>query len=47
VNTYQRPFHIPARLFGIVRWTHELQIKDLEGLKLFSERRFSEREVAA
>ncbi|MEO0986245.1 MAG: hypothetical protein AAFY20_11920 [Cyanobacteria bacterium J06639_14] len=36
-NTYHRPFHLPAKLFGIVRWTRNLQIKDLEGLKAYSE----------
>ncbi|MEM6432307.1 MAG: SRPBCC domain-containing protein [Cyanobacteria bacterium P01_D01_bin.115] len=37
VNTYQRPFQVPAKLLGIVKWTRELQIKDLEGLKTYSE----------
>jgi uncharacterized protein YndB with AHSA1/START domain len=37
VNTYQRPFQVPAKLFGIVKWTRALQIKDLEGLKKYSE----------
>jgi len=37
VNTYQKPFQVPAKLFGIVKWTRALQIKDLEGLKTYSE----------
>ena len=37
VNTYQKPFQVPAKLLGIVKWTHALQIKDLEGLKVYSE----------
>ncbi|MEM9977643.1 MAG: SRPBCC domain-containing protein [Cyanobacteria bacterium P01_D01_bin.2] len=36
-NTYQRPFHVPARLFGVVKFVRELQIRDLEGLKMYSE----------
>lgn len=36
-NTYHRPFHVPAKLFGVVKWVRELQIKDLEGLKNYSE----------
>ena len=36
-NTYQRPFQVPAKLLGIVKWTRNLQIKDLEGLKAYSE----------
>lgn len=36
-NTYQRPFHVPAKLFGVVKWVRDLQIKDLEGLKAYSE----------
>ena len=37
VNTYQKPFQVPAKLLGIVKWTRALQIKDLEGLKTYSE----------
>ena len=37
VNTYQKPFQVPAKLLGIVKWTRDLQIKDLEGLKNYSE----------
>lgn len=37
VNTYQKPFQVPAKLLGIVKWTRALQIKDLEGLKIYSE----------
>lgn len=37
VNTYQKPFQVPAKLLGIVKWTHNLQLKDLEGLKNYSE----------
>jgi uncharacterized protein YndB with AHSA1/START domain len=37
VNTYHRPFQVPAKLFGIVKWTRALQIKDIEGLKKYSE----------
>lgn len=37
VNTYQKPFQVPAKLLGIVRWTRALQVKDLEGLKSYSE----------
>ncbi|MEL6604065.1 MAG: SRPBCC domain-containing protein [Cyanobacteria bacterium J06614_10] len=36
-NTYHRPFQVPAKLFGIIDWTRKLQIKDLEGLKRYSE----------
>ncbi|MEM7771257.1 MAG: SRPBCC domain-containing protein [Cyanobacteria bacterium P01_A01_bin.37] len=36
-NTYHRPFHVPAKLFGVVKWVRDLQIKDLEGLKMYSE----------
>lgn len=36
-NTYQKPFQVPAKLLGIVKWTRALQIKDLEGLKAYSE----------
>jgi uncharacterized protein YndB with AHSA1/START domain len=36
-NTYQKPFQVPAKLLGIVKWTRALQIKDLEGLKTYSE----------
>jgi hypothetical protein len=37
VNTYDKPFQVPAKLLGIVKWTRTLQIKDLEGLKKYSE----------
>ncbi|PSN15235.1 hypothetical protein C7293_08070 [filamentous cyanobacterium CCT1] len=37
VNTYQKPFQVPAKLLGIVKWTRALQVKDLEGLKTYSE----------
>lgn len=36
-NTYQKPFQVPAKLLGIVKWTRALQIKDIEGLKTYSE----------
>lgn len=36
-NTYQKPFQVPAKLLGIVQWTRALQIRDLEGLKTYSE----------
>ncbi|MEL6262373.1 MAG: SRPBCC family protein [Cyanobacteria bacterium J06626_6] len=36
-NTYQRPFQVPAKLFGVVKWVRSLQVKDLEGLKAYSE----------
>lgn len=42
VNTYHKPFHIPANLFGIIKWTRDLQIKDLEGLKKYSELQLQE-----
>ncbi len=42
VNTYQKPFHVPAKLLGIIKWTRALQIKDLEGLKKYSELQLQE-----
>ena len=36
-NTYQKPFQVPAKLFGVVKWVRSLLIKDLEGLKTYSE----------
>lgn len=36
-NTYYRPFHVPAKLFGVVDWVRNLQLKDLERLKAYSE----------
>ena len=32
-NTYKRPFQVPAKLFGVVKWVRSLQVKDLGGLK--------------
>lgn len=37
-NTYRRPFQVPARLFGIVRWVRKLHLKDLDGLKIYVEK---------
>lgn len=36
-NTYKKPFQVPAKLFGMVKWVRSLQIRDLEGLKSYSE----------
>ncbi len=37
VNTIQRPFPIPVQLAGFVKWTREMHVKDLNGLKHYSE----------
>jgi uncharacterized protein YndB with AHSA1/START domain len=36
-NELAPPFHVLLRLFGVVRWTRSLHLKDLEGLKRFCE----------
>ncbi|MEM8561492.1 MAG: SRPBCC family protein [Pseudomonadota bacterium] len=37
-NTISRPFHVILRLAGVVKWTREMHLKDLDGLKRFIER---------
>ncbi|MEM6334530.1 MAG: SRPBCC family protein [Planctomycetota bacterium] len=37
-NDITPPFHVLLRLFGIVRWTRQMHLKDLDGLKRFIER---------
>ncbi len=36
-NEIPRPFNVLLRLFGIVRWTRRMHLKDLDGLKRYSE----------
>ncbi|MEM8509648.1 MAG: SRPBCC domain-containing protein [Bacteroidota bacterium] len=36
-NTLKRPSHVFPHLFGIVNWTHRMHLKDLAGLKQFTE----------
>lgn len=36
-NTLPRPFNVILRLAGIVRWTRKMHLKDLQGLKRYSE----------
>jgi hypothetical protein len=36
-NTFWRPFNVILRLAGIVRWTRKMHLKDLDGLKRYSE----------
>ena len=36
-NTFSRPFNVILRLAGIVRWTRKMHLKDLQGLKRYSE----------
>ncbi len=36
-NTLARPFNVILRLAGIVRWTRSMHVKDLQGLKRYSE----------
>jgi len=36
-NTLSRPFNVVLRLAGIVRWTRKMHLKDLQGLKRYSE----------
>lgn len=36
-NTLARPFNVILRLAGIVRWTRKMHLKDLDGLKRYSE----------
>lgn len=37
-NDITPPFHVVLRLLGVVRWTREMHLKDLNGLKRFVER---------
>ena len=39
-NTLSRPFNVILRLAGIVRWTRKMHLKDLQGLKRYSESPF-------
>ncbi len=36
-NEIPRPFNVLLRLFGIVRWTRGMHLKDLDGLKRYCE----------
>ncbi len=36
-NTLSRPFNLILRVAGIVRWTRKMHLKDLQGLKRYSE----------
>lgn len=36
-NTLSRPFNVILRIAGIVRWTRRMHLKDLQGLKRYSE----------
>jgi Polyketide cyclase / dehydrase and lipid transport len=36
-NQLSRPFNVLLRLFGIVRWTRQMHVKDLQGLKRYCE----------
>jgi len=36
-NTLSRPFNVILRIAGIVRWTRKMHLKDLQGLKRYSE----------
>lgn len=36
-NEITRPFNVLLRLFGIVRWTRQMHLKDLDGLKRYCE----------
>ncbi|MEO0971852.1 MAG: SRPBCC domain-containing protein [Pseudomonadota bacterium] len=37
VNDIAPPFHLFLRLFGVVKWTRDMHLKDLDGLKRFCE----------
>lgn len=37
-NTLKRPSHMFPHLFGIVKWTYHMHLKDLAGLKKYTER---------
>ncbi len=36
-NTLSRPFNVILRVAGVVRWTRKMHLKDLQGLKRYSE----------
>ncbi|MEM6612754.1 MAG: hypothetical protein AAF652_10975 [Cyanobacteria bacterium P01_C01_bin.72] len=36
-NHITPPFHVMLRLFGIVKWTREMHLKDLDGLRRYVE----------
>lgn len=36
-NTLKKPSHVFPHLFGIVDWTHKMHLKDLAGLKKYTE----------
>ncbi|MEM9078754.1 MAG: SRPBCC domain-containing protein [Bacteroidota bacterium] len=36
-NTLKRPSHIFPHMFGIISWTHKMHLKDLAGLKKYTE----------
>ncbi|MEM6903376.1 MAG: SRPBCC family protein [Pseudomonadota bacterium] len=37
-NAIMPPFHVLLRLLGVVRWTREMHLKDLDGLKRYVEK---------
>jgi uncharacterized protein YndB with AHSA1/START domain len=37
LNEIARPFNVLLRLFGVVRWTRQMHLKDLDGLKRYCE----------
>ncbi|WP_375448359.1 hypothetical protein [uncultured Fibrella sp.] len=36
-NTLKKPSHVLPYVFGIIRWTHQMHLKDLAGLKHYVE----------
>ncbi|WP_299519250.1 SRPBCC domain-containing protein [Winogradskyella sp.] len=38
-NTLKKPSHIFPHIFGIIKWTHGMHLKDLAGLKKYVENR--------
>jgi len=38
-NTLKKPSHLFPHLFGIIKWTHNMHLKDLKGLKSYVEKR--------
>jgi len=37
-NTLKKPSHIFPHVFGIINWTHNMHLKDLKGLKKYTEK---------
>jgi len=38
-NTLKKPSHVFPHVFGIIKWTHNMHLKDLAGLKKFAEKK--------